>query len=68
MRRPRLEEKETFTVEEDISLFRLSRRKFWKLMNGMDTISFLAIYGADGSSSDWNWNCGCKIIHMRRRR
>lgn len=34
------------TVEEAISLFGLSRRKFWKLMNGMDTIPFLAMYGS----------------------
>ena len=46
MRRPRIEEKETLTVEEAISLFGLSRRKFWKLMNGMDTIPFLAMYGS----------------------
>ena len=46
MRRPRIEEKETLTVEEAISLFGLSRRKFWKLMNGMDTILFLAMYGS----------------------
>ena len=46
MRRPRIEEKETLTVEEAISLFGLSRRKFRKLMNGMDTIPFLAMYGS----------------------
>ena len=46
MRRPRIEEKETLTVEEAISLFALSRRKFWKLMNGMDPIPFLAMYGS----------------------
>lgn len=46
MQRPRLEEKETLTVEETISLFSLSRRKFWKLMNGMDTAPFLAMYGS----------------------
>ena len=46
MRRPRIGEKETLTVEEAISLFGLSRRKFWKLMNGMDTIPFLAMYGS----------------------
>ena len=46
MRRPRIEEKETLTVEEAISLFGLSRRKFWKLMKGMDMIPFLAMYGS----------------------
>ena len=46
MRRSRIEEKETLTVEEAISLFGLSRRKFWKLMNGMDTIPVLAMYGS----------------------
>ena len=46
MRRPRIEEKETLTVEEAISLFGLSRRKFWKLMKNMDTIPFLAMYGS----------------------
>ena len=46
MRRPRIEEKETLTVEEAISLFGLSRRKFWKLMKSMDTIPFLAMYGS----------------------
>lgn len=46
MRRPRIEEKETLTVEEAISLFGLSRRKFWKLMQNMDTIPFLAMYGS----------------------
>lgn len=45
MSRPILAEKDTLTVEEAISLFNLSRRKFWKLMKGMDDIPFLAMYG-----------------------
>ena len=46
MRRPRIEEKETLTVEEAICLFGLSRRKFCKLMKSMDMIPFLAMYGS----------------------
>lgn len=36
MRKPNLEEKNTLTVEEAIKVFGLSRRKFWRLMDGME--------------------------------
>ena len=45
MRKPILAEKETLTVEEAISLFGLSRRKFRRLIETTEPY-FMALYGS----------------------
>ena len=45
MRKPILAEKETLTVEEAISLFDLSRRKFRRLIESAEPC-FMAFYGS----------------------
>lgn len=45
MKKPILAEKETLTVEEAISLFNLSRRKFRRLIESTEP-SFMALYGS----------------------
>jgi excisionase family DNA binding protein len=45
MKRPILAEKETLTVEEAISLFGLSRRKFRRLIESTE-LCFMALYGS----------------------
>lgn len=45
MKKPILAEKETLTVEEAISLFNLSRRRFHKLIDNQEPC-FMALYGS----------------------
>ena len=45
MKKPILAEKETLTVEEAISLFNLSRRKFRRLIETTEPC-FMALYGS----------------------
>lgn len=44
MKRPALEEKEVFNPEEAITFYNLSRRKFYRLLQGDETLPFIALY------------------------
>lgn len=46
MRKPALEEKDFLNPEEAIELFNLSRRKFYRLLNGENQLRFIALYGS----------------------
>ena len=45
MARVQLENKDTFNPEEAIEFYRLSRRKFRKLLSGKKPLPFVAFYG-----------------------
>ena len=44
MKRPSLEEKEVFNPEETVTFYNLSRRKFYRLLQGNETLPFIALY------------------------
>lgn len=45
MRKPTLTEKDFLNPNEAIELFNLSRRKFYRLLNGEKQLRFIALYG-----------------------